>query len=114
MADVVELLEAAEAKAYYGLAINWKPLEALTQSLLDRGTLQVTNGRQTLVNSISHGELLGNSKVCRHANRNVAFRYFIAIDRVEDHACTTLSNEISVAVDLYTCIHTSARTTTCS
>eukprot|EP00983_Pelagomonas_calceolata_P045091 1139547-Pelagomonas_calceolata.AAC.18 len=41
MADVVELLEAAEAKAYYGLAINWKPLQALTQALLDRGVLQV-------------------------------------------------------------------------
>lgn len=40
MADVVELLEAAEAKAYYGLAINWKPLEALVQALLDRGVLQ--------------------------------------------------------------------------
>eukprot|EP00967_Tisochrysis_lutea_P009829 scaffold11454_cov17-Tisochrysis_lutea.AAC.1 len=39
MADVVELLEAAEAKAYYGLAINWKPLQALTQALLDRGAL---------------------------------------------------------------------------
>lgn len=41
MADVLELLEAAEAKAYYGLAINWKPLQALTQALLDRGVLQV-------------------------------------------------------------------------
>ena len=27
MADVVELLEGAEAKAYYGLAVNWKPLQ---------------------------------------------------------------------------------------
>ncbi len=42
MADVVELLEAAEAKAYYGLAVNWKPLEALIQALLDRGVLQVS------------------------------------------------------------------------
>lgn len=40
MADCVELLEAAEAKAYYGIAINWKPLQALTQALLDRGVLQ--------------------------------------------------------------------------
>ncbi|KXZ53715.1 hypothetical protein GPECTOR_6g632 [Gonium pectorale] len=39
LSEVVELLEAAEAKATYGLAINWKPLEALTQALLDRGTL---------------------------------------------------------------------------
>ncbi len=41
MADVVELLEAAEAKAYYGLAVNWAPLEALVKALLDRGVLQV-------------------------------------------------------------------------
>ncbi|GLC69378.1 ATP-dependent zinc metalloprotease FTSH 1 [Pleodorina starrii] len=39
LSEVVELLEAAEAKAMYGLAMNWKPLEALTQALLDRGTL---------------------------------------------------------------------------
>lgn len=50
MADVVELLEAAEAKAYYGLAINWKPLQALTQALLDRGVLQV--GGCAAINSI--------------------------------------------------------------
>ena len=40
MAEVVELLEAGEAKAYYGLAINWKPLQALVEALLDRGVLQ--------------------------------------------------------------------------
>ena len=40
MAEVLELLEAGEAKAYYGLAINWKPLQALVQALLDRGVLQ--------------------------------------------------------------------------
>lgn len=40
MAEVVELLEAGEAKAYYGLAVNWKPLQALVQALLDRGVLQ--------------------------------------------------------------------------
>ncbi|GIL84930.1 hypothetical protein Vretimale_9765 [Volvox reticuliferus] len=39
LSEVVELLEAAEAKAMYGLAMNWKPLQALTQALLDRGTL---------------------------------------------------------------------------
>ncbi len=38
--QVIELLEAAEAKAYYGLAINWKPLEALSTALLERGVLQ--------------------------------------------------------------------------
>lgn len=42
LSEVLELLEAAEAKASYGLAINWKPLEALTQALLDRGVLQVS------------------------------------------------------------------------
>lgn len=41
MADVLELLEAGEAKAYYGLAINWKPFEALVNALLDRSALQV-------------------------------------------------------------------------
>lgn len=40
MAEVVELLEAGEAKAYYGLAVNWKPLQALIQALLNRGVLQ--------------------------------------------------------------------------
>lgn len=40
MAEVVELLEAAEAKAYYGLAINWAALAALTEALLERGVLQ--------------------------------------------------------------------------
>ena len=40
MAEVIELLEAGEAKAYYGLAINWKPLQALVEALLDRGVLQ--------------------------------------------------------------------------
>ncbi|GFR51495.1 hypothetical protein Agub_g13859, partial [Astrephomene gubernaculifera] len=39
LSEVVELLDAAEAKAMYGLAVNWGPLEALTQALLDRGTL---------------------------------------------------------------------------
>ncbi|KAG2437047.1 hypothetical protein HYH02_011309 [Chlamydomonas schloesseri] len=39
LAEVVELLDAAEAKAMYGLAINWKALQALTQALLDRGTI---------------------------------------------------------------------------
>jgi cell division protease FtsH len=41
--EVIELLEAGEAKAYYGLAINWKPLLELAQALLDRGVL---NGKE--------------------------------------------------------------------
>jgi hypothetical protein len=41
LAEVVELLEAAEAKAYYGLAINWQPLQALTEALLERSVLTV-------------------------------------------------------------------------
>eukprot|EP00878_Enallax_costatus_P001473 GHUV01001624.1.p1 GENE.GHUV01001624.1~~GHUV01001624.1.p1 ORF type:complete len:977 (+),score=283.07 GHUV01001624.1:432-2933(+) len=40
MSEVLELLEAAEAKASYGLAINWKPLQALVDALMDRGVLQ--------------------------------------------------------------------------
>lgn len=34
-------MEAAEAKAYYGLSINWKPLEALVDALIEREVLQV-------------------------------------------------------------------------
>jgi hypothetical protein len=41
LSDVLELLEAAEAKAAYGLAINWKPLQELVTALLERGVLQV-------------------------------------------------------------------------
>ncbi len=52
MAEVVELVEAAEAKAYYGLSINWKPLNALVDALLDRGVLQVGNERR--------------ANICRH------------------------------------------------
>ncbi|KAL6745073.1 P-loop containing nucleoside triphosphate hydrolase protein, partial [Haematococcus lacustris] len=40
MLDVLEVLESAEAKAYYGLATNWKGLQALTNALLDQGVLQ--------------------------------------------------------------------------
>ena len=40
MAEVLELLEAGEAKALYGLSINWKPLQALVEALQDRGVLQ--------------------------------------------------------------------------
>jgi hypothetical protein len=29
-------------QAYYGLAINWKPLQALVTALLDRGVLQAS------------------------------------------------------------------------
>ena len=56
-ADVLELLEGAEAKAYYGLAINWKPLQALTQALLDRNVLQVRRAHthtRTAVHSAAH------------------------------------------------------------
>lgn len=39
MSEVIELLEAAEAKAYYGLAVNWAALQALTEELMDRSVL---------------------------------------------------------------------------
>ena len=48
LSEVVELLEAAEAKAYYGIAINWAPLQALTEALLDRGVLQGREVEQVL------------------------------------------------------------------
>ena len=35
----VQLVEGAEAKAYYGLAINWGPLQALVERLLAKETL---------------------------------------------------------------------------
>ncbi|GAB4815168.1 hypothetical protein N2152v2_002214 [Parachlorella kessleri] len=38
-ADVEELVEGAEAKAYYGLASNYRPLQALVETLLERETL---------------------------------------------------------------------------
>jgi len=37
--DVSELLEAAQAKAFYGLAMNWKALGALTDALCEKDTL---------------------------------------------------------------------------
>jgi cell division protease FtsH len=37
--EVVDLLEAAEAKAYYCLAVNWPALRALSDALLESGTL---------------------------------------------------------------------------
>jgi cell division protease FtsH len=52
LSDVLELLEAAEAKAAYGLAINWKPLQALVAALLERGVLQV---RQQLQQACMYG-----------------------------------------------------------
>lgn len=41
LSEVLELLEGAEAKASYGLAINWRPLQALVEALLQQGVLQV-------------------------------------------------------------------------
>jgi cell division protease FtsH len=38
-AEVIDLLEAAEAKAYYCLAVNWPALRALSDALLENGTL---------------------------------------------------------------------------
>ena len=32
-------MEGAEAKAYYGLASNYRPLQALVETLLERETL---------------------------------------------------------------------------
>jgi len=52
LADVLDLLESAEAKAMYGLAVNWQPLQALTTALLERGVLQ---GREVAHILESHG-----------------------------------------------------------
>ncbi|KAG1670583.1 hypothetical protein FOA52_012156 [Chlamydomonas sp. UWO 241] len=40
MAEIISLLEAGEAKAYYGLATNWRPLLALADALESRGSLK--------------------------------------------------------------------------
>lgn len=37
--DVTELIEAAQAKAFYGLALNWRPLSALVDALMSKDTL---------------------------------------------------------------------------
>ncbi|MEW5306932.1 MAG: hypothetical protein WDW36_009362 [Sanguina aurantia] len=53
LAEVIELLEAAEAKAYYGLAMNWKPLNALITALLERGTVNEDPSRQPVQRTAS-------------------------------------------------------------
>lgn len=58
LADVVELLEAGEAKACYGLAINWKPLEALVEALIKYGVLQGTEVRYKSARAASWGGIL--------------------------------------------------------
>lgn len=59
MSHAYALLEAVEAKAMYGLAIDWQPLQALTEALLDRGVLQV-GGVGTLL--LSFGVVLAASR----------------------------------------------------
>ena len=44
----VQLVEGAEAKAYYGLALNYKPLQALVERLLVKETLSGAEVRETL------------------------------------------------------------------
>lgn len=45
---VVQLVEGAEAKAYYGLAVNYRALEALVERLLVKETL---SGNEVLLSS---------------------------------------------------------------
>jgi cell division protease FtsH len=48
MLEVEELLEGAEAKAYYGLASNYKALQALVEQLLEDATLSGDQVQQVL------------------------------------------------------------------
>jgi cell division protease FtsH len=40
MAEIISMLESGEAKAYHGLAINWRPLLALADALESKGSLK--------------------------------------------------------------------------
>ncbi len=44
----MQLIEGAEAKAFYGLALNYKPLQALVERLLVKETLSGAEVRETL------------------------------------------------------------------
>lgn len=44
----VQLVEGAEAKAYYGLAVNYKPLQALVERLLVKETMSGKEVAETL------------------------------------------------------------------
>ena len=44
----MQLLEAAEAKASFGLALNYKPLEALVNRLVEKETLNGDEVREVL------------------------------------------------------------------
>ena len=44
----VQLIEGAEAKAFYGLALNYKPLQALVERLLVKETLSGKEVAETL------------------------------------------------------------------
>lgn len=47
----VQLVEGAEAKAYYGLTVNYKSLEALVERLLVKDTLSGKEVAETLENA---------------------------------------------------------------
>ena len=44
----MQLVEGAEAKAYYGLAVNYKPLQALVERLLVKETMSGKEVAETL------------------------------------------------------------------
>lgn len=44
----MQLVEGAEAKAYYGLAVNYKPLQALVERLLVKETMSGKEVEETL------------------------------------------------------------------
>ncbi|BDA40994.1 ATP-dependent zinc metalloprotease FTSH, chloroplastic [Coccomyxa sp. Obi] len=48
LTDIEELVEGAEAKAFYGLAVNYKPLQALVERLLVKETLSGKEVAETL------------------------------------------------------------------
>ena len=57
----MQLLDGAEAKAYWGLALNYKPLQALVDVLVAEETI---NGER--LTEVGHGALASPADVTAH------------------------------------------------
>lgn len=56
-----QLVEAAEAKAYYGLAVNYRALTALAKELMEQESMTGAEVRAVLEREGEEGRSLGNS-----------------------------------------------------
>ena len=56
-----QLVEAAEAKAYYGLAVNYRALTALAKELMEQESMTGAEVRALLEREGEEGRSLGNS-----------------------------------------------------